>query len=213
MKSIERKHLHFLVPLLVLLAMQVYVRAFGIGHVTDLVYNLFLAIYCVWFVRADYGSELLSASEQVTGRSISHQMLHGIGYGSAFAIVEIAALAVLFGWQPELQSYAAPTILWLILARIISTCGEEAFFRYYFYETLRSFRIPAAVSVCVISALYGGLILVSQQSLALGIVAAIFSGFLFWLRLSRQKESFLTLVVCHFIFNWFCYFIFLTAPM
>lgn len=212
MKQIEKKHVHFLVPFLVCLAMLVYARTVGLGQIADLVYNLFMVLYCVWFVRTDYGSELLSTSKETTGRSILHQVLHGVGYGAAFAIVEIAALSLLFGWRPELQSYSIPAILWFVVARAISTSGEEAFFRYYFYETLRSFRVPVLASVLVISLLYGAILLVTQQSLPLSIVAVIFSAFLFWLRLSRQKESFLTLTACHFIFNLFSLYIFLTVP-
>lgn len=213
MKQLEKKRLHFLVPFLVLLAMLVYARTVGLGHVSDIVYNLFIAIYCIWFVRADYGSELLSASKQITGRSIPHQILRGICYGSAFAIVEIAVVSFLTGWRPELQSYSIPTILWFIIARAISTSGEEAFFRYYFYETLRSFQIPVLASVLVISVLYGAILLVTQQSLPFSIIATIFSVFLFYMRLSHQEESFLTLTACHFIFNLYSMYVFLTIPM
>lgn len=213
MKLFEKKHLHFLILLLVILGTLVYVQTNGIGKIFDIAYNLFVLLYCLRFVRTDYGTEQLSVSKAVIGRSVPHQVLHGIGYGSAFAIVVIAALTLTMGLQPELQSYSIPVILWWIVARGISAFGEEAFFRYYFYATLRSFQIPVWLSVGLISLLYGAEVLITQQNLAISILAVAASVFLFWLRLSKQRESFLTLSVCHWLFNFYFQYIFLTIPM
>lgn len=208
----KKENLHFLFILIVYLAGIVYVSSKDLGIISDIVCNSFVLFCCFQFFETDFGSEQISVSKEITGNSMSHQIFLGVGYGAASAITYFAVLTLTMGLQPELQSYSFLIIVWQIFARVISAFGEDLLFRYYIYEKFRSFKFPVLLSSIFVSLLYGIVILISNQILMTGIEAVVFSAFLLYLRLSKQRESYVTLSVCHFVFNFFCMYIFLTMP-
>ena len=205
----NKKWWHFFTLLLIQLAIMFCIHKKGVGYISAIVYNLFVLSYCFVFVRADYSSKLLTASKQITGRNIFYQVFRGIGYGFAFAILLFVILS--FRYQIEVQKYSFLIILLQLVSQLIIASAEESFFRYYAFETLSLFKVPVYLSVIAISILFGIAHLITNQTLLKCIVASIFSVFLFYLRLSKKKESYLTLTLCHFTFNMFFTFIFLTV--
>lgn len=186
-----------------------YVRKNGIGIIATIVYHLFLSFCCFKYIREDYASKLLSVSKQITGRNIFHQILRGIGYGSAYAILLFVICS--FPYQLEFQKYQIQVILLQIIIQLIIAFAEELFFRYYFFETLCAFKVPANLSVIFISLIFGVAHLATNQTLLVCIFVTIFSIFLFYLRLSKHKESYLTLTLCHYTYNLYFTFIFVTS--
>ena len=193
-------YLHFVYMLIFVVAGSIIVHITDSGYV-DIVYNSLAFFCCFQLFKTDFGCKRISLAKEITGNSLSHRIILGIGYGFAYAIILFMFLNLVFERQPALPNYSVPVILWWFVARLISTFGEELVFRYYFYEIIRSFSISVKLSAFVASLLYFIVFLLTNQGLLTALFALGLSLFLFYLRLSNQKESYLTLSVCHFVYN------------